>query len=126
MLGHDFQDMPGRSTETGDNPHETVMLLRCKWCNKTPVKAREDGCPIRELDETGSIVLSMFNPSGVGYFNGRTCVTCRQEIMGHKLYKGTPYYWCEDGRQSEGINDCIYDVSDVQAPTEQTGPKSTI
>lgn len=126
MLWHDFQEMPSRSTEIGDNPYETIMLLRCKWCNKTPKKAREDGCPIHELEETGSIFLYAFNPAGVDYFKGRTCVTCGNEIMDHMLYRGSDAYWCSADRTSEGINDCVYDVSDVRAPAEQTGPNSTI
>lgn len=128
MLSHEFQDMPGRSTEIGDNPHETVMLLRCKWCNKTPSKAREDGCPIHELETGGRILLSVFNPGGVAYFHNRVCVTCEGPIMGHYLRKGSPHYWCHesDGRISEGINDCKHDVSDVRVPVEETGAKRTI
>lgn len=122
MLGHDFQDMPGRSTEIGDNPHETVMLLRCRWCNKTPTKAREDGCPIHELEQEGYILLSLFNPQGVPYFHGRVCVTCEYPIMGHYLRKGSPHYWCclSKDQFSEGISDCVYDVEGVVVPQEPT------
>lgn len=115
--------MPCRSTEIGDNPRETTMLLRCKWCMKTPKKAREDGCPLHVLVETGKIRLDEWNPEGVAYFNGRTCVTCVQPIMEHWLRFNSADYWCtpEGEGRSEGINDCIYDVSDVRAPFEQTG-----
>lgn len=125
MLNHEFKEMPGRSTEIGDNPHETVMLLRCKWCHKTPTKAREDGCPVRELEERGYIVLSQFNPAGVGYFNGRTCVTCDGPIMDHHLMKGSQDYWCVGammGHICEGISDCVYDVEGVTVPQEKTEP----
>lgn len=119
MLGHDFQEMPGRSTEIGDNPHETIMLLRCKWCNKTPKKAREDGCPIHELEEVGSIVLRKFNPAGVDYFMGRKCVTCGNEIMDHTLRRGSDEYWCGADQTSEGINDCVYEVEGIVVPQER-------
>lgn len=126
MLGHDFQEMPGRSTEIGDNPHETIMLLRCKWCNKTPKKAREDGCPIHELEEIGTIVLSQFNPAGVEYFKGRTCVTCDKPIMDHWLMRGSQDYWCteRDMQVCEGINDCVYEVEGIAVPQERTEPEA--
>ena len=128
MLAHEFQGVPGRSTEIGDNPHETIMLLRCKWCMKTPSKAREDGCPIHELEETGYILLSLFNPEGVTYFHGRVCVTCEGPIMGHYLRRGSSHYWCHnvghplDLQFSEGINDCVFDVEGVVVPQEPSEP----
>lgn len=122
MLGHDFIDMPSKSTEIGDNPRETIMLLRCKWCMKTPTKAREDGCPIHELEDNGKILLSVFNPEGVPYFHGRMCVTCDGPIMDHMLYKDSPHYWCCDGsdRISDGIAGCVWDVEGVKVPEEPT------
>ena len=113
MLGHEYTDMPGRSTEIGDNPHETVMLLRCKWCMLTPSKAREDGCPKRELETVGKIRLSAFNPDGLTRFANRLCVTCHSDIMLHWLRdNGTMNYFCtEDGSQtSDGIIDPIWDI----------------
>lgn len=118
MLGHDFIDMPGRSTEVGDNPHETVLLLRCVWCMKTPTKAREDGCPIHELEEKGLILLSEFNPGGVAYFHARLCVTCNGPIMGHYLRRGSPHYWCNPDQYSEGINNCVHEVDGIVVPQE--------
>lgn len=120
MLGHDFQDMPGKGTEVGDNFNETVMLLRCKWCMKTPMKAREDGCPIHELEETGYILLSVFNPEGVFHFHGRKCLTCGSPIMGHILRKGSPHYWCNEAvaQVCEGIDNCTFDVEGVVVPAE--------
>ena len=120
MLAHDFTNMPGKSTEIGDNPHETVMIMRCKWCMKTPAKARQDGCPIHELEEMGIILLSVFNPDGVIYFHGRKCVTCDGPIMGHYLRLGSAHYWCNatSGQFSEGINDCVFDVEGVVVPEE--------
>lgn len=116
MLAHDFTDMPG---QLGD------QVLRCKWCMKTPTKAREDGCAIHELEEKGSILLAQFNPGGVEYFKGRDCVTCHAPIMVHYLRKGSSDYWCFEtlDQISEGINDCKHDVSMVQAPVEQTEPR---
>lgn len=121
MLTHDYQNMPGRSTEVGDNFNEETMILRCKWCMKTPTKAREDGCPIHELEEVGKIVLSLFNPGGVAYFHGRVCVTCDGPIMGHFLRRGSPDYWCtENGTQfSEGINNCVHEVEGIVVPQER-------
>jgi hypothetical protein len=112
MLAHDFVDMPGRSTEIGDNPHETVMLLRCRWCLKTPMKARADGCPMHELQENGSIVLSEYNPEGVERFGNRLCVTCERPIMSHSLRKGSDYYWCHANQNqwSDGMSETIWDV----------------
>ena len=120
MLGHDFTDMPTRSKDG-----EPENVLRCRWCMKTPMKAREDGCPIRELRTAGRIRLSEFNPEGVAYFKGRKCVTCEGPIMDHFLHDGSPEYWCPgyEGQFSEGINDCKHDVSMVSAPSEQTEPR---
>lgn len=88
------------------------------------MKAREDGCPIHELEERKLILLSLFNPDGVAYFHGRTCVTCAGPIMGHWLRKGSPHYWCHesDGMFSEGISDCVYDVEGVTVPQEERCP----
>ena len=113
MMAHEYEDMPGRSLEIGANPHENTMLLRCKWCMKTPAKAREDGCAKRELDIVGKIRLSLFNPEGMGRFSGRICVTCNGDIMDHWLRNdGTSNYFCtEDGSQtSDGIKDPIWDI----------------
>lgn len=112
MLGHDFTDMPGRSLELGDNPRENVMLLRCRWCLRTPAKAREDGCPVHELEEVGSILLSVWNPDGMERFADRDCVTCGMPIMRHELHKGSDLYWCNtDGPQfSLGITGTTWDV----------------
>lgn len=128
MLAHDFVDMPSKSVNVGDNPHETVMLLRCKSCLKSPAKAREDGCPVRELQEVGRIILSEYNPDGVEYFKGRKCVTCDGPIMSHWLRHGNQEYWCFENQNqfSYGINDCIYDVSLVSPVVEETGTKGTI
>lgn len=113
MLGHDFTDMPGQLQD---------LVLRCKWCMKTPTKAREDGCPTHELEETGKILLSIFNPEGVAYFHGRVCVTCDGPIMGHYLRRGSPHYWCFDDKPTvcEGINNCVFDVKGVKVPEEPT------
>lgn len=113
LAAHEFVDMPGKSP-SGDNPHETVMVLRCKWCMHTPTKARQDGCHIRELAETGSIELRVFNPDGIGRFAGRPCVTCYKPIMSHWLRNGSNVYWCkrEGGVMSEGIADGAWDVPD--------------
>lgn len=124
MLSHDFLEMPSRSTEIGFNPHETVLLLRCRWCMKTPKKAREDGCAIRVLAETGLIRLDEWNPDGVAYFKERTCVTCLQPIMEHWLRCNSADYWCTmaGDQRSEGINDCVYDVEGVTVPVERECP----
>lgn len=112
MLSHDFVDMPGKVEG------ETAMMLRCRWCLKTPAKAREDGCAIHELEEVGKIVLSLYNPEGVEYFKDRTCVTCDQPIMGHSLHRGSDAYWCGPEVESEGINGCVYELNGVVAPIE--------
>lgn len=126
MLAHDFKDMPCKASS--EYPTATVMLLRCTWCMKTPAKAREDGCPIHELEEAGTIVLSEYNPEGVEYFKGRTCVTCELPIMGHWLRRGSTQYFCyaNQNQISDGVNGCVYDVSDVRTPVEQTEPGRTI
>lgn len=120
MLAHDFVEMPSKSMEIGHNPHDTVMLLRCTWCMKTPMKAREDGCPIRELETVGTILLSDYNPTGIEYFAGRNCVTCNRPIMEHALRSGSSLYWCHPSQNqfSDGITGCIWDVKDVKAPEE--------
>lgn len=122
MLGHNFVEMPGKSIVTGDNPHETVMLMRCEWCLKTPMKARTDGCPTHELEAIGTILLSDYNPEGVEHFKGRLCVTCEQPIMGHALRKGLQQYWCFPNQNvfSDGITDCVWDVDGVVVPAEPT------
>ena len=120
MQAHDYTDMPG---QLGD------AVLRCKWCMKTPTKAREDGCPIHELEETGYILLSIFNPEAVSHFHGRKCVTCDGPIMGHYLRRGSDHYWCHnmghpfDLQFSEGIDNCVYDVEGVVIPQEITEPR---
>ena len=121
MLAHDYVDMPGRSTEIGDNPSETAMLLRCRFCLKTPRNAREDGCPARELEENGSICLALWNPDGVEYFKGRKCVTCHTDIMGHFLFRGSDQYWCGARMVSEGIEGCVMDLAGVTVPAEPKG-----
>jgi hypothetical protein len=113
LAAHDFQDMPGRDVRTeGANPYENVMILRCKWCMNTPTKARKDGCHVRELAETGSMMLRVYNPDGIGRFAGRPCVTCKEPIMSHWLRAGSNDYWCqrEGGVISEGIADGQWDV----------------
>lgn len=114
MLGHDFKDMPSATTGEPEN------IMRCTWCKKTPSKAREDGCPVHEVEEKGSILLSVYNPEGVAYFHGRVCVTCEGPIMGHYLRRGSPHYWCYDGKDTfcEGINNCVFDVEGVVVPQE--------
>lgn len=116
MLGHDFIDMPGQLED---------LVLRCKWCMKTPTKAREDGCAVREIKTAGRIRLYEWNPAGVEYFKDRVCVTCENPIMWHFLHDESPEYWCPGWVDtfSEGINDCKHDVSNVQAPAEQTEPR---
>lgn len=127
MLGHEFQETPGHSTEVGDNFRETAMFLRCKWCTRTPAKAREDGCAIHELETNGVIRLDEFNPDGVAYFKGRNCVTCGQSIMGHWLINHADAdlrgrYWCDMNGNgwSDGITDCVWDVKDVAVPHERS------
>ncbi len=121
MLAHDFTDMPCKGTQTG-------LMLRCRFCMKTPAKAREDGCPPRELEEVGQILLSEWNPEGVEYFNGRTCVTCEMPIMGHWLRKGSREYWCHANQNqfSYGVSGCVHDVSLVSKPSEQTGTMGAV
>ena len=112
MLAHDFQEMPSKAAAS-ENPHETVMLLRCKWCMKTPAKAREDGCPVHELQRVGWISLAHYNPDGLARFAGRKCVTCNGDIMQHWLRHDTgDAYWCKQdgGSFSEGIADARWDV----------------
>ena len=121
MLGHDFVDAPGRKMDIGDNPFETVMMLRCKWCRYTPSKARAGGCPMHELEIVGHVRLDAWNPDGIGRFTGRSCVTCNMPIMEHWLRNdGTMNYFCtEYGCQtSDGITDCIWDVANVAIPKE--------
>lgn len=112
MLGHEYEDMPGRSKEVGDNPHETTMLMRCKWCMSTPAKARQDGCHVRERQEMGSIVLREWNPDGMVRFADRLCATCERPIMGHMLRKGSELYWCHANQNqfSDGIAETVWDV----------------
>lgn len=126
MQQHDFMDMPGKNTAEGQNPHETVMLLRCKWCMKTPSKAREDGCPIHELEEKGRILLSAYNPQGIEYFKDRKCLTCEQPIMGHWLRRGMKDYWCYENQNqfSDGIEGCVYEVDNVVLPVEPSGSQN--
>lgn len=119
ILAHEFVDMPGHATDSV-SPNDTIMLMRCKWCMKTPTKAREDGCPTRELAEVGCIRLSQWNPAGVDYFKGRTCVTCHDPIMEHWLRIASEEYWCyfNEMQKSEGINDCVFEVEGVAVPEE--------
>jgi hypothetical protein len=68
------------------------------------------------LLESGPMLIRDFNPKGVLYWTGRKCVTCEKEIMDHWLRKdGSGAYFCaETGPQeSEGIADCIFDVSTI-------------
>ncbi len=119
MLAHDFQDMPSKLV--GDTPLLTTMSKRCRWCLKPPEKARQEGCPVHELEEVGSISLSDYNPGGVDYFVGRTCVTCELPIMGHWLRKGTgDTYWCyaNQNQFSYGVSDCVHELNGVTAPVE--------
>lgn len=120
MMGHDYVEMPTKSTAIGDNPHETVMLFRCTWCMKTPMKAREDGCPIREFATIGTISLADYNPEGVKHFEGRLCVTCDRPIMDHELRKDSVAYWCfpNQNQFSDGITGCVWDVEGVKVPKE--------
>lgn len=115
MLAHDFIDMPTKA-EDG-----TGMMLRCRFCMKTPSKAREDGCAVHELEEIGQILLSEWNPEGVEYFKGRTCVTCERPIMEHSLRRGQgDRYWCyaNQNQFSYGVNGCIYELNGVTVPEE--------
>lgn len=125
MVGHDFTDMPGRDVKTvGANPFETVSMLRCRFCLKTPSTAREDGCPPRVLEETGSVLLSDWNPEGVEYFKGRKCVTCGTPIMGHSLRKDSGEYWCPmlASQASQGVENCVHELNGVAAPQEAVQP----
>ena len=81
------------------------MLLRCSFCSYTPAKARQDGCPLREVHENGHILLSEWNPDGKARFMGRACMTCDRPIMGHWLRRGSPEYFCFDGMDqvSDGL-----------------------
>lgn len=123
MLAHDFQDMPSKNV--GETPLLTTMTLRCKWCMKTPSKARDTGCPVHELEENGLISLSDYNPDGVEYFKGRTCVTCERPIMDHQLRRGSTEYWCyaNQNQFSYGVNNCTTDVANIDVPVEPTGIK---
>ena len=124
MLQHDFIDMPGRDVRTiGANPYENVDVLRCRFCMKTPKAARLDGCVARELEEVGQILLSDWNPEGVGYFAGRNCVTCERPIMGHWLRRGQgDTYWCHENQLqfSYGVEGCVVELNGVVAPQERT------
>lgn len=114
MNGHDFIEAPGKRVEIGFNPHETVMMLRCRWCNNTPSKARTDGCPMHEIAAVGHIVLSEYNPDGLERFANRDCVTCDKPIMDHWLRRDSREYWCpgQGEQSSEGIANTIWDVPD--------------
>ena len=111
MLAHEFKESQDHSTNVGDNPREVKLLLRCMFCNRTPSKAPVDGCAIREVEERGSVLLSDFNPDGKIRFAGRRCATCEQPIMGHRLRKGLPYYWCFDNQLmwSDGLKPVAVD-----------------
>lgn len=77
------------------------------------------------LLESGPMLLRDFNPRGALRFQGRLCVTCGGEIMGHWL-RDSPdpelkgLYWCsKDGeRFSEGIEGCTVDLAGVRAPQD--------
>jgi hypothetical protein len=120
MLEHEFVDMPGRSTEIGDNPYVNTMLLRCKWCMKSPTKAREDGCAKRELEQMGSIVLSLFNPDAIERFGNRICVTCNSPIMSHYMKRGSSYYWCnlQEPLYSLGMSQTEWDIPEGFGQTD--------
>lgn len=123
LLAHDFVDMPTKS-EDG-----TGLLLRCRWCMKTPSKAREDGCAKHELEEAGQIVLSEWNPDGVKYFKGRTCVTCERPIMEHWLRRGqgdTYFCYANQNQFSYGVTGCVHEVSNVRVPVEETGVRGAV
>lgn len=108
----DFVNMPSKGGED--------MLLRCRFCLKTPAKARPDGCPARQLEEDGQILLGDWNPRGTEYFKDRFCVTCERPIMSHWLRKGSDAYWCDHAcsQESAGVNDCVTDVENVVVPVE--------
>jgi hypothetical protein len=118
MLWHEFIEMPAKSV--GETPLLTSMEQRCKWCMKSLEKARQDGCPIHEMEVKGSIILYEFNPEGLVRFQNRLCLTCEREIMKHWLRKGSSLYWCYANQNmfSEGIDKCVYDVKDVVIPVE--------
>jgi hypothetical protein len=109
---HEFVDMPGRSLEMGDNPNENVMMLRCKWCMKTPISVHDNECPMRELEQNGYIVLHKFNPTGAKRFLDRTCITCNKPIMDHYMKKGSINYWCNlhEPLYSLGLSETVWDV----------------
>lgn len=82
------------------------------------------------LSEEGGIKLRDFNPKAVLRFTGRKCITCSQEILDHWLISDKDpdlqgEYWCtKDGRQySMGITDCVYEMNDIQVPTEDNIPQ---
>lgn len=112
MLSHDFIEAPGRRLEIGFNPHETVMMLRCQWCNNAPSKAREDGCAMHELEANGKIRLDVFNPDGMERFDKRMCVTCQMPIMQHWLRPESREYWCNDEwtQSSGGIEHTEWEI----------------
>ena len=124
MLAHDFADMPSKTTVA-----DGTLAMRCRFCMRTPAKARQDGCPARELEEAGQILLSDWNPDGVDYFKGRTCVTCERPIMEHWLRRGTgDTYWCYANQLqfSYGVSGCVHDVRDVRPPAEETGTRGAV
>jgi hypothetical protein len=113
----------------GDTPLLTTMAMRCRWCLKSPEKARAEGCPAHEFEEIGQIVLSDWNPDGVEYFNGRICVTCERPIMGHWLRRDQgDTYWCYENQNqfSYGVSGCVHDVSLVSKPSEQAGTMGAV
>lgn len=111
MLGHRFEDRPGKLE---DGMVVATMMLRCVYCAKTPSKAREDGCAAHELEDIGHILLSEFNPEGIVRFADRVCVSCHLPIMGHWLRRGLREYFCNrlGEHTSDGITDCMWDVPD--------------
>lgn len=115
MMAHDFVEMPTRS-----KAGTLETLLRCSFCFKTPMSAREDGCHIRELEQNGRILLSDYNPDGVKYFGDRLCITCSQPIMRHELRSGSSLYWCFSNQLqwSDGIDNPVWDVEGVKVPEE--------
>jgi hypothetical protein len=123
MLSHDFVDMPG-AKPLGRSAED--MVLRCRFCMHRPADARQDGCPARELEEVGQILLGDWNPDGVEYFKGRTCVTCEMPIMGHWLRRGQgDTYWCHENQNqfSYGVNGCVHELNGVTVPEEPTHAK---
>jgi len=114
MLAHEFEGMPAKGVGLVD------MVLRCRWCFRTPATAREDGCSTRELAEKGTILLSDYNPEGARRFEGRNCVTCERPIMGHELRQGYTFYWCfpNQNQFSDGIEGCVWDVDGMKMPEE--------